>query len=89
MNTVADTLNERGTQHGSFADNAKFSQTVKRLMRDLPAWEFLRNEQKEALEMIALKISRVMSGYADHADHWRDIAGYATLAEQSIPNPQD
>lgn len=84
MKTVQDTLNERGNQHGKFADNARFSQIVKSVMRDYKSWNFLSNEKREALEMIAHKISRILAGDSNHADHWRDIAGYATLAEQSI-----
>ena len=33
----------------------------------------------EALEMIAHKIARILSGDADYADNWVDIAGYAQL----------
>ena len=84
---VSDTLQERGKQHGKFADNAKFSQTLRQMMRSSPRWAFMTQEQCEALEMIACKMSRIISGDANHTDHWRDIAGYATLAEQSISEP--
>jgi hypothetical protein len=30
--------------------------------------------------MIALKLSRILSGKPDEQDHWDDIAGYARLA---------
>jgi len=32
--------------------------------------------------MIALKLSRILSGQADFKDHWDDIAGYAKLASE-------
>jgi hypothetical protein len=36
--------------------------------------------QREALDYIAGKLSRILSGQPGHADHFRDIAGYAELA---------
>jgi hypothetical protein len=38
--------------------------------------------KKESLEMIALKLSRILSGQADYRDHWDDIAGYVRLASK-------
>lgn len=74
-------LNERGSTHGSFTDNARISQTMKRYFRE-NGWESLSSVQQEALDMIALKISRILSGKADEADHWADIQGYAKLASK-------
>ena len=34
---------------------------------------------REALDMIASKIARILSGDATHVDHWVDIGGYAEL----------
>ena len=85
--TVAETLEERGKQHGKFSDNAKFSQTLRHMLRSSPTWTYMTYEQREALEMISCKMSRIVSGDPSHTDHWRDIAGYATLAEQSISVP--
>jgi len=84
---VAETLQERAGQHGRFEDNANFSQNLKAFLRSRPAWPGLRLEHREALDMIACKMSRVLSGDGDHYDHWRDIAGYATLAEMAITKP--
>lgn len=39
----------------------------------------LTPDQREALEMIAHKIGRILNGDPDYADSWRDIAGYAQL----------
>jgi len=36
---------------------------------------------REALEMIAHKIGRILNGDPNYADSWHDIAGYAKLAE--------
>lgn len=72
-------LAERGKTHGSFVRNAEVSQQLKGIF--LLYGVDLHAVHKEALDMIALKISRILSGQGGYADHWDDIAGYATLAK--------
>lgn len=79
MSTAA-LLNTRGTTHGSFADNARNGQFLRDFYRSQPAWAAMPDIHREALDMIACKLSRILSGQSTHDDHWRDIAGYATLA---------
>ena len=43
-------------------------------------WISLSDAQAESLEMIAVKIARILSGDPDFADHWDDVIGYAKLA---------
>jgi Domain of unknown function (DUF6378) len=82
---MTDTLlAERHRTHGSFADNARYSQAIKELMHSAPHWPTLSDVHKEALEMIALKLSRILSGQASFEDHWADIAGYARLAATAV-----
>jgi len=38
---------------------------------------------RQSLAMIALKLSRILCGDPQEPDHWRDIAGYATLVLKS------
>lgn len=80
MSDVAIILTDRAKTHGSFADNASYSQQVKCIMHSAPCWNGLCDVHKESLHMIALKLSRILSGQADHEDHWSDIEGYARLA---------
>jgi hypothetical protein len=40
--------------------------------------------QLHGLRMIVDKISRIVCGDPDFVDHWRDIAGYATLVADDI-----
>jgi hypothetical protein len=68
----------RGSRYGAFADNAKLSQALKAVMRSGPNWESLDADMKEALEMNAHKISRILCGDPNYDDSWVDIAGYAT-----------
>ena len=76
-------LSERNKTHGEFADNARFSQEMKRLFQSSDYWEGLSDVHKESLDMIALKISRILSGQADFKDHWLDICGYSKLGENA------
>ena len=76
-------LQERQTTHGSFADNARNGQFLRDFYRSQPTWKAMEPVHKEALDMIATKLSRILSGQAGHDDHWADIAGYAALARKA------
>ena len=71
-------LADRGARYGAFADNASISQALKAQMRQTPKWGALDPDMKEALEMVAHKISRILCGDPHYDDSWVDIAGYAT-----------
>ena len=71
-------LAARGARYGAFADNASISQALKAQMRQTPKWGALDPDMKEALEMVAHKISRILAGDPHYDDSWVDIAGYAT-----------
>jgi hypothetical protein len=73
-------IQERHSTHGDFAENARISQEIKALFTRQMGWELLTPVQRESLDMIALKLSRILSGKPDEQDHWDDIAGYARLA---------
>lgn len=73
-------LETRGTTHGHFADNARQGQILRELFRAAPGWHAMPDVHKEALDMIATKLSRILSGQSRHGDHFADIAGYAHLA---------
>jgi hypothetical protein len=47
-------------------------------------WALLSASQKEALEMIAHKIGRILNGDPNYDDSWRDIAGYAELIVKQL-----
>lgn len=77
MKTTQDILDERQSTHGSFTTCAEASQEIKRLIKYYD--KGLHLTQKEALEMIAVKIARILNGGQNHQDSWQDIAGYALL----------
>jgi hypothetical protein len=76
-------LIERQSTHGSFATNADISQGLKYKFRRQSHYEGMSDVHKEALDAIALKLSRILSGQADFRDHWDDLAGYAKLASEA------
>ena len=55
-----------------------------RLVNEGRGWDALTARQAEALEMIAHKIARILNGNPNYADHWADIAGYATLVQREL-----
>lgn len=84
-------LNERQTTHGDFTANAILAQRLRYLFREgtftmgAPvgtSWDSMHPRHQEALDMIATKLSRILSGQANFKDHWDDIAGYAKLAAE-------
>ena len=76
---LEDVLTERERSHGDFGDNARLAQAMKELFRREEGWKRLSSGQKEALDMIAHKIGRILSGDCNERDHWFDVAGYAQL----------
>lgn len=79
MTNIQNTLNERGNRYGEFIDNARVAQEIKRAMRRGQLYDQLAPDQMEALDQIAAKISRIVSGDPTYDDNWRDISGYSTL----------
>ena len=77
-----DILNERQQTHGDFRSNARLSQKLKQIFRSTETWEHLDDVEKESMDMIALKFSRILSGKSLSKEHWEDVVGYARLAER-------
>lgn len=74
----------RGKRYGNFVEHARITQQLKWSMGDVPGWQRLSADQKEALEMIAHKIGRILNGDPNYADSWVDIAGYAKLVSDRL-----
>ena len=83
---IDEILAERGKTHGDFKDHAETAQRLKSTLREQSkGWQiWLSHTQQEALEMICHKIARIVAGDPDFVDHWRDIAGYATLVASEL-----
>ena len=81
MSNVSETLDERGGRYGKFIDNAKIAQDLKAYTRGCGSWDELDADQREAIDNICIKMSRILSPGTDktYIDNWVDMAGYATL----------
>ena len=88
MSTIDNTLNERGTRYGAFTGHAQVTQLLKRAMGQHPGWRKLQDDQREALEMTAHKIGRILNGDPNYIDSWHDIIGYVRLVEQRLEKEQ-
>lgn len=91
MSGIDQTLAERGSRYGAFAEHARIAQNIKAAMADSPNWAVLAPDQREALEMIAHKAARILNGDPDFHDSWHDIVGYTKLVADrlEIPNAED
>lgn len=69
----------RGATHGDYDLMSFRIQEIKTAMRKGNSWEQMSAGQREALELIATKIGRIVCGDPNHADSWLDISGYAML----------
>src|ERR1700675_1689050 len=83
-NDVAATLDERAKQYGDFSDNAEYAQQIKDVLHGGISWADMPYHMQEALDLIASKIARMLSGDPMYRDSWHDIVGYATLVEQRL-----
>lgn len=81
---VDATLAERGTRYGAFKEHARITQNLKRAMQDSPNWDALSDDKKEALEMVAHKVGRILNGDPEYQDSWHDVIGYTRLVEQEL-----
>ena len=81
---IQKTLEERGKRYGSFFDHANIAQCMKTAWWSYPGWQNLKNDQRQALEVIADKIARILNGDPNYVDNWHDIQGYAKLVEDRL-----
>lgn len=84
MSDVAATLEKRHARYGKFMDNSQFAQQMKTAMRAQPSWNMLESDQQEALDQVASKIGRILTGDPNYTDSWHDLAGYPTLIEKRL-----
>lgn len=83
-NNVEATLQERGKRYGEFDEHARITQNLKNIMANSPNWHSMRPAMKEALEMVAHKIGRILNGDPEYKDSWHDIEGYVHLVSVTL-----
>jgi hypothetical protein len=79
-------LAERGARYGEFIDHSDYAQDLKATMQKVRPlrWSILPNDMKQALEVIADKMARILNGDPFYLDNWDDIQGYARLISKRI-----
>lgn len=75
-------LEERNSTHGDWRTQAAVQQHILDALQSGPAWAIMTSGQKCAVNAIAIKLARVVSGNPSTDDHWDDIAGYAKLGKR-------
>jgi transposase-like protein len=79
-------LDKRAEQYGSFMASANVAIRLKGVMHNAIAQQdlHLAPDQLLSLDMIAVKVSRILTGNPSHIDSWVDIAGYAKLVADRL-----
>ncbi len=81
---IVDLLKDRGARYGNFAEQAKIGQALKNVLWLHDNWNNLSDDQKEAVEMMCVKLARIINGDPDYVDNWDDIEGYARLVSRRL-----
>ena len=79
MSEIEKIIEDRAKTHGDYAQVAEMFYKFKEAAMSNNGVN-LDDRLALAVEMIFLKLSRAICGDENHADHWKDIAGYAQLA---------
>ena len=82
--SVETTLNDRNSVHGDYTEQAAMGEAIRAVMQKGKHWTTLSAVQRDAMVMIAVKLSRILTGNPNYADHWHDVQGYARLAEREV-----
>lgn len=86
---IEETIHQRETTYGKFADNARIAQGIKDNLKSGSSWEKLSPVQREGLEMIAHKMARAVNGDPGYTDSYHDIIGYGQLIESEMVSTSD
>ncbi len=87
--TVDATLQERNNSHGDYTEQAHLGECIRQVFACGKNWKNMTSVQRDALLMISVKISRILSGSPHVADHWHDICGYSRLVERELLSKAD
>ena len=89
LETIQSILEQRQLAYGSFEKNAWVATQLKTIVKLNSEYFNLSNEEKEAIDQICSKLSRIVSGNSTavhRLDSWQDIIGYAALISDKIEN---
>jgi nucleoid-associated protein YejK len=77
--SLTEVLEQRGDAYGDYSEQAHLAQVLKDCIRNSPTYPDMLAIERESLEMICTKLSRILTGSPHHEDSWVDITGYAQL----------
>ena len=88
---IPDLIMTRESTHGSFELAAVWRQHYQALINNAPSYERLSAAQRYSIDMVGVKLGRILHGNPHEPDHWLDIAGYAQLAVPGakVDEPED
>lgn len=78
-----EVIEGRAKTHGDYSVGSNIALVMHRTLKRHGVEE-LDDEMQYALWMFCAKISRILSGNPRDVDHWRDIAGYASLVQKYL-----
>jgi len=81
---VAATIAARESPYGNYAEQCEIVDGMMDLLLDSSNWRGMQPDQREALHMIVVKVSRIANGDANYRDSWVDIGGYAMLVANRL-----
>jgi hypothetical protein len=84
--SIGEVLQERENRYGTFESNARTCQLFKNVLHAQHGWYELSYVQREALEMMMHKVSRLVNGDSTYLDTVIDIAGYNQLMLEHMRN---
>lgn len=87
--SIEETLQQRGNKYGAFDEHARITQNIKEAMVDSKNWPHLPPDMKEALEMVAHKVGRILNGDPNYHDSWHDIIGYVKLVADRLEKGEE
>lgn len=84
---IDEVLQDREKTHGDFEKGAEIFDQLMELV-EANRKKFTKS-QRYGLTHIMGKLTRIIGGNANEIDHWRDVAGYATLVAKSLEKAQE
>ena len=81
---ITEVLTERGKNYGSYELQSARGQEIQKAMHLDD--DRLTSFERDALQMIAMKLSRITFGNPHYIENWRDICGYSQLVIDILNN---
>jgi hypothetical protein len=77
-------MRDKQITNGPFEDMAQLAQGLKFALRRGRNWEPMPPESKEALELIATRIAKILTGDPNDARHWNDLVILAQIRSEAL-----